>query len=299
MSEASPAPWNAQRVRALALVTLSYVLATAAAWWVLRETHGSHAMVSVLLADVAATLVVFGFSRATGNSSFYDPYWSLAPIAIALYLQLSLYLMQGIAVRKWLALVPILFWGVRLTFNWVRGWPGLAQEDWRYVAMRARFGRAYWPISLLGIHLFPTLCTFAGCLPLFAIMTSTRPVGALDLVGAAVALAGGVIEAIADEQLRDFRLRSERGAICDVGLWRHSRHPNYFGECTFWLGLCLMGLAAEPSQALTSVIGVVVVLALFLGYSIPAAERRAIERRPEFVQHQARVSALVPWPRRG
>ena len=109
----------------------------------------------------------------------------------------------------------------------------------------------------------------------------------------------GVIEAIADEQLRDFRLRSERGAICDVGLWRHSRHPNYFGECTFWLGLCLMGLAAEPSQALTSVIGVVVVLALFLGYSIPAAERRAIERRPEFVQHQARVSALVPWPRRG
>lgn len=286
------------RGRALLLVALAYALATAGAWWALSLTSGASTLVAVLAADVAATLVVFGFSRAFGNSSFYDPYWSIAPAAIALYLHLSANLTEGVAVRKWLALSVVLFWGARLTLNWLRSWPGLSHEDWRYVAMRAQFGRAYWPISLLGIHLFPTACTFAGCLPLFAIMTSARPVGALDLLGAGVALAGGVIEAIADEQLRSFRGRSEGGAVCDVGLWRTSRHPNYFGECTFWLGLWIMGAAAAPSQAWYSSAGVLTIVALFVFYSIPVAERRALQRRPEFAQQIARVSALIPWPRR-
>jgi steroid 5-alpha reductase family enzyme len=125
-------------------------------------------------------------------------------------------------------------------------------------------------------------------------MRSDRPIGLLDLAGVGISLAGAIIEGVADEQLRSHR-HAAKGAICDVGLWRYSRHPNYFGECLFWLGLFVLGLAAEPGDAWYAVSGVVVIVGLFLFYSIPAAERRSLARRAAYGEHQKRVSAFIPW----
>ena len=274
-------------------------MAVAAAWASVRVLPDAPPIMHVAIADVIATVVIFAFSRAFDNSSFYDAYWTIAPMVIAPYLAFGPYATEGISVRKWLALAVVLVWGGRLTWNWVRGWQGLAHEDWRYVHFRPKWGRRYWAGSFLAFHFMPTVCTFLGCLPLFVIMSSPRPLRLLDLAGVGVALGGAIVEAVADAQLRNFRAdcttQGRSGGICEAGLWRYSRHPNYFGECTFWVGLWLLGAAAAPADAVWTSAGAVVIIALFVFGTIPMMERRSIERRPAFADHQRKVSMLVPW----
>ncbi len=288
--------------RALALILLAYAVAIAAAWATVRFAPlDAHPMVRLFAADVAATVVVFGFSRAFDNSSFYDPYWSVAPIVMAAWLPFSG--IEGVVpmgARQGLMLAVTSFWGGRLTYNWLRGWSGLDHEDWRYVDFRKQFPRGYWPFSFAAIHFFPTVCTFAGSLAMWPIATSNAPLGPLDLVGAAIAVGATIIEGLADAQLRAFRAdcaaRGERGAICEVGLWAYSRHPNYFGECSFWVGLWVLGLAANSADAAWTALGPVGMISLFVFGTIPLMEKRSLERRPAFADVQRRISMLVPWP---
>lgn len=292
-----PAP-----ARAHALVALSYAVALGAAWaTVALVPAGWDPIARLALADLAATVAIFAFSRAFDNSSFYDAYWSLAPMAIALHLAVGPGA-TGDAARRVLVVGLVWAWGLRLTWNWIRTWEGLHQEDWRYVHFRRPWGRAYWAGSFGAFHLFPTVMTFLGVLPLFSASTSRAPLGALDLAAAAVTLAAITIEAVSDRHLRVFReaqrARGGEGAICDAGLWRWSRHPNYFGECTFWLGLWIFGVATAPERALWTAAGFVGIVVMFVTGTIPMMERRSLERRPGFAEHQRRVSMLVPWFRR-
>jgi steroid 5-alpha reductase family enzyme len=107
-----------------------------------------------------------------------------------------------------------------------------------------------------------------------------------------------VLETVADLQLRGFAANpANRGKTVDVGLWRWSRHPNYFGEITLWWGLWLFGLAAAPNWWWT-IIGPLGMVALFLWISIPLMERRSLERRGDYAKYQKDVSVLLPWPRK-
>ncbi|MBM4357505.1 MAG: DUF1295 domain-containing protein [Deltaproteobacteria bacterium] len=291
-----PAP-----LRALALVTLAYLVAGALALATVRALPGVAPLLALFAADTVATIVVFAFSRGFDNSSFYDPYWSVAPMVFALWLPLSG--LPGVAplgARHALMALVTCAWGLRLTYNWLRGWEGLSHEDWRYVEFRKQFPRGYWPFSFAAIHFFPTVCTFASSLPMWPTATSTAPLGPLDGLGAAVALGATVIEGVADAQLRAYRKDCEakglRGGICEVGLWSWSRHPNYFGECSFWLGVWLLGLSASPADAWWTAAGPLGIFALFVFGTIPLAEKRSLERRPAFADHQRRVSMLIPWP---
>jgi steroid 5-alpha reductase family enzyme len=291
-----PAP-----ARAIALVTLAYVVALAAAWATIRFAPPMHPLLAVFAADVVATIVVFGFSRAFDNSSFYDPYWSVAPMIMAAWLPFSgLPGVVPFGPRQALVLGVTTFWGGRLTYNWLRGWSGLAHEDWRYVDFRKQFPRGYWPFSFAAIHFFPTVCTFAGSLAMWPAATSTAPLGSIDYAGAAIAILATFIEGTADAQLRAFRAdcaaRGVSGAICEVGLWGWSRHPNYFGECTFWFGLWLLGVGASSGDALWTAVGPVGMVSLFVFGTIPLMEKRSLARRPAFADVQRRISMFVPWP---
>ena len=284
--------------RAFAWIVISYVAALLVAALVLRALPGHAPLVRVAAADAAATCVVFAFSVAFDNSSFYDAYWSVAPIAIAGWLAAEPGAAHANPARRVLVVALVTLWGVRLTWNWARGWAGLRHEDWRYVNLRRTTGRAYWPVSFLGLHFFPTVLVFLGCLPLAAaLVDGDAPLGPLDALAAAVTLGATVLEAAADEQLRAFRSQKAReGDVCDVGLWAWSRHPNYLGEIGIWVGVGLFGLAAgAPSWA---AIGVVAMIALFVGISIPMIEKRSAERRPAWAAYRARTSMLLPWPPR-
>ncbi|KAA8958155.1 MAG: DUF1295 domain-containing protein [Mycobacterium sp.] len=123
-----------------------------------------------LVADLLATVVVFGFSRAYRNSSVYDAYWSVIPPLLTCYW----WARGGLGVeqlRCWLVTVLVVVWSVRLTGNWVYGFAGLHHEDWRYALFRERAGRWEFVVDLVAIHLVPTAQVFLGMLPVYVCMT--------------------------------------------------------------------------------------------------------------------------------
>src|SRR5262245_40422810 len=281
-----------------ALVGLAYAVAGGAALFVGTLLSEEHPILVALLADLAATVAVFAFSVWADNSSLYDPYWSVAPPALAMYWALSPGADHAVRVRRMLVIALVTLWAVRLTWNWARGWGGLGHEDWRYVDLRDQTGPYYWPVSLLGLHGFPTLQVFLGCLPLWpALHTGEHPFGALDVVAAILTTGAIAIEATADAQLHAFRASAPPGSTLTTGLWAWSRHPNYFGEVTFWWGLFAFGLAADPTAWWTGC-GALAITTMFVFVSVPLLDRRMLARRPDYAVRMATVRALVPLPSR-
>jgi len=288
------------KARSLALVTLAYVVALAvAAAWLIWGVHTGRLWLDTLIADVLATVVVFVFSRAFGNSSFYDAYWSVVPPVMLFYW----WSQSGVhQLRCWLISAVVLLWAVRLTANWLYSFPGLHHEDWRYPMFRERAGRWEFIVDLATIHLIPTLIVFAGMLPVYVAVT--RPgadIGWLTVVATVLGLAAVALELAADVQLHRFVGQKAEGReddVMDRGLWSWSRHPNYFGEFSFWVALALFGIAAAPSDAWWLSLGALAMLGMFLGGSIPMMETRSLERRPGYQDVIDRVSRFVPRPPR-
>ncbi len=285
--------------QAFALCILAYALAMGVAFAVGYVLRDRHPILVALAADVAATMVIYSFSRTFRNASFYDAYWSVAPLAIALYWTLGTASEDAITARHIVVLALVFLWGFRLTYNWARQWRGLQHEDWRYADFRKRSKGWFWLVDLFGIELMPTMVVFLGCLSLYpALSTGGDSFGVLDGIAIAITAGAIIIEATADEQLRRFARTMQPGKIMATGLWAYSRHPNYFGEIAFWWGLFVFGLAADSGYWWT-VAGPVVITALFLFVSIPMMEKRNLERRPGYEEHRKRVPVLVPWfPRR-
>jgi steroid 5-alpha reductase family enzyme len=283
--------------RARSLVALAYVVALAVALVVGSRAPVQHPIAVALWADVAATLAVFGFSFASRNSSFYDPYWSVAPLPIALYWAQRPEFAGVNPIRLVVVLALVALWGARLTWNWGRGWRGLAHEDWRYRDLAAKSGRAYWLVSLGGIHLMPTLWVFLGLLPVYVCMAAGRePFGYLDLAAFAVTLGSIWLEARADKELK--RYRDAGPAPQDFlrsGVWSWSRHPNYCGEMGFWWGLWLFALAADPARWWTA-IGPLGITLMFCFVSLPMIETRMRERRPAYAEYAESSSLVLPRP---
>jgi len=280
---------NPDRVVGFSAVAVTYLaagLAGVATWLWLRDAP----IMAVLTADLVATLVVFGASRFTGNSSLYDPYWSVVPPLIALA-----WWGEGVWVRQVLAAIGVFAWGIRLTWNWASGWPGLSHEDWRYVELRGRHPKGYWAVSFFGIHLFPTAQVFLGCLPLYPIFTSTRAVDAVDIVALMVIYGAVLLEGTSDWQLRRFLRREDRKTFCDEGLWAWCRHPNYVGEMGFWWGLFLLGFATDPTWWWSGV-GALAITVMFVFISAPWLDARNLARRPGYAGYMLQTFSLIPWP---
>jgi steroid 5-alpha reductase family enzyme len=290
-----------KKTSALLICLGVYLLALLAATLSGRLLRGGHLLFIAFIADVVATVVVFAFSVVFDNSSIYDPYWSVAPPLIALYWLTAGGLTEKLSLRPLLMLLLILLWAFRLTFNWARRWSGIRHEDWRYIEFRQRYKSLYWPISFFGIHLFPTLIVFLGCLSIYPVMAGTpRSFGLLDVFAAAVTVAAIALETTADRQLHRYKNRvSPRkgspasGQILNEGLWARCRHPNYLGEVTFWWGVYLFGLAASPSHWWL-VAGPLAVTSLFVWVSVPWMDRHLLGRKNGYAEHMARVPALIP-----
>ncbi|MEV6851563.1 DUF1295 domain-containing protein [Actinoplanes sp. NPDC051411] len=278
---------GASRATGFVVVAVTYLVAGGVAWAVAEVLRTHHPLTVTFWADIAATLVVFLASMVAGNSSLYDPYWSVAPPVVVLAWT------SHLGARAAIVDVLVLVWAARLTANWALGWRGLGHEDWRYVRIRGQGRAPWWLVSLTGIQLMPTLVVFAGLLAVWPAFGGGRLNG-IDAVAAVVTVAAIVVEAVADIQLRRFTADpGNRGKVAGRGLWRVSRHPNYLGEITFWWGLWLFGLAAAPSWGWT-VAGPILMVLLFALVSVPMMDRRSLARRPAYAEHMRRVPALLP-----
>ncbi len=284
-----------QKVRAFSLCILAYLLALCAAVAIGHAAGDLHPVLLVLCADIGATLVIYLFSRLFANASFYDPYWSLAPLVIAFYWVIGFPSSGAVTLRQIFVITLVFIWGARLTFNWARQWRGLDHEDWRYRGLREKTGKWFWLVDLTGIELMPTFIVFLGCLALYpALVTGRGPFGLLDIVAVLVTAGAILLETVADEQLKNFnRQKSGTGAIIARGVWQYCRHPNYLGEVLFWWGIYLFALAASPVYWWT-IIGPVMVTALFTFISVPLMDRRNLARRPGYDEVRKRIPALVP-----
>jgi steroid 5-alpha reductase family enzyme len=277
------------------LILLAYVLAAAAAVATGIWLRGQPPIVVVGLADLAATIGVFVLSAFADNSSVCDPYWSVAPVPIALF---WLWQPGGDRFgngRHDLIVGLLCLWAIRLTANWASRWQGLGHEDWRYQEIRGKTRALYWPVSFLGIHLMPTILVFLGCLALWPALTNrSAQLSLLDGIAVLVTLGAILIEATADRQMQRFRrTRTSSGQTMPPGLWLVSRHPNYFGEVSFWWGIFLFGLASGPANWWT-IAGPLAITLLFLGISIPLMERHLKARYPSYADYQRQVSRFFP-----
>lgn len=284
------------KFQSMGLCLMSYVLAYIVAVLTFRQFSDMGPIYGVFLADIAATLVIFFIGLILHNASLYDPYWSVAPLVIGVYWWwLSGYDISEM--RKILLLVVLFYWGIRLTLNWARSWPGFIHEDWRYGMLRDKSNGWYPLVNLSAIHMLPTVLVFLGMIPAYYVLSQSHdPNPILDWIAFAVGMVAVTIEFISDEQLKKFVETNDNPRnILKTGLWKYSRHPNYFGEVLFWLSIFLFAYSASSAYGWT-VVGVVAMFVLFWFGSIPMMDKRMVERRDNYQEHMKKTSGFVPWP---
>ena len=286
-----------KRFWAFVLVTISYILAGGAAFGIGFGLTGlMHPIWITLIADVGATIVIFIFSVIFNNVSFYDPYWSIQPVPIVIYWLFLPEATNANPIRQAIIIGVVSFWAIRLTLNWIRGWKGLKHEDWRYVKYRNEKPKLFWFIAFTGLEMMPTLIVFLGCVALYpGMVLSNSAINAFDIIGLIIAGGAVLIELVADEQMKIFlQMNDNKDDVMSLGVWKYSRHPNYFGEVSFWWGLFFFALGASLSWWWT-VAGPIAMLALFIFISIPLLENKQIAKRPKYKEYKTKVSGFVPW----
>lgn len=240
-----------------------------------------------------AALATWVVSLTRRDVSIVDSLWALM---IALGGWVYALAAPQVGPREAPVLLLVTLWALRLSGhitwrNWGRG------EDRRYRAIRARNQPHFAVKSLYLVFGLQGFLAWVVALPLMAALAGEAPLGPLDAVGAALWLFGIMFEGLADWQLARFKVdpaNSER--VMDRGLWRYSRHPNYFGECCVWWGAWLVAVAAGGAW---SVVSPLLMTALLLKVSgVALLENDIGERRPAYRDYIARTSAFFPWPPR-
>jgi steroid 5-alpha reductase family enzyme len=287
---------NISRTASFLIILAVYAVAFAAGFAVYRIFKNTSPLLSVFLADVTATLIVWAAGVIAGNSSVYDPYWSIAPLGVlALWLDSIGFVIFPSDI---LFIIVILIWSARLTGNWAKRWKGIAHEDWRYAMYKDKSPKLWILTNLLGINLMPTILVFAAMIPVGFGLASGGNITPITGMGAAIAVWGVMLEFFADLQMDAFRKRegSEAGFI-DEGLWAQSRHPNYFGEISFWWGVWIMQMGLAPSVWYTVAAPILITL-LFVFISIPMMEKHILSTRPDYAKYKSEVPMLVFFLRR-
>jgi len=253
----------------------------------------------VMLAAAAAIVVLMAVtwlvSLAWRDASIVDPVWPFGFVVVAWVTRV---VADGNDARQWLIVGLVTVWGLRLSgyLAWrKRGAP----EDHRYQAMRRHWGERFWIISLLTVFTLQGTLMWIVSLPAQLGQVRVEPgLGVLAVLGTAIWLVGFAFESIGDAQLARFKADpGSVGQVMDRGLWRYTRHPNYFGDACVWWGIALV--AAETGLGAIGIVGAVVMTVLLVRVSgVPMLEKSMAKRRPGYPEYVARTSAFIPRPPR-
>lgn len=242
---------------------------------------------NLLIADVLATVVVFIFSVGVNNASVYDPYWSVQPFVIGLFLGIK----HGFNLYSALLFIAVTIWAVRLTFNWTLEFKNLTYQDWRYIHLKNTTGKFYGIINFVGIHLVPTLVVYACTLPLVYAIINKPTLNYFSIIFLVVCVLAVLLQLVADAQMREYR-KTKPTVFIRTGLWKYSRHPNYLGEILMWWGVALATIISMPSMW-QLILGAVLNTLLFIFVSIPLQDSRQA-KKPGFSEYKKQTHALLP-----
>lgn len=196
--------------------------------------------------------------------------------------------------RGILLLAAVLLWALRLGLHLGIRWWGKGEEDYRYAAMRASNPGTFPARSLFTVFWFQGLLIWLLGWPLVDTLFRGGDPGIVGWTGLAVFLAGFSFEAVADAQLARFKADpANRGRVLDSGLWRYSRHPNYFGEALLWWGLGLLAMDAGVWLGLAMSAAVTALVVKISG--VPLLEPHLEAHRPGYAEYARRTPAFIPW----
>lgn len=221
-----------------------------------------------------------------------DVAWGLGFILLA---WISFFLGQVQGFRGLLVVLLVSIWGLRLAWHIHERNKG-RKEDYRYAKWREEWGKWFYLRSYAQVYLLQGVLLF---LIIFPVLLINKSIGAslnyLDFVGLTVWLVGFIFESVGDAQLARFiKDPNNKGKLIKSGLWRYTRHPNYFGEVLLWWGIWIISLSVENS--VIGVIGPLTITFLILKVSgIPMLEKKMAEN-PEFAEYKKRTSMFFPLP---
>ena len=247
-----------------------------------------------LAAIVSLFTILWLASLAVKNASIVDMWWGPGIFLIGLTYFLTT---SGAQFRRGLVLSCVGLWALRLA--WHIGSRNIGHgEDFRYVAWRTQYGPRWWWVSYLRVFVLQSVIAWIVALPLYFAISAAEP-GQLtnwDLVGSALFTAGFWFEAIGDEQLRRFKARPEnQGKVMTTGLWRYTRHPNYFGEAVLGWGLAV--IAAGTPAGYIGIVGAVLINFFLVRVSgVSLLEKALKTTKPGYAEYIATTSSFVPMP---
>lgn len=227
------------------------------------------------------------------DSSIVDPFWGTGfVIANWLYFALT---PDGFPARKWLISILVTIWGLRLSIhllrrNWGKG------EDFRYRKWREENGSRWWWLSFFRVFMLQGVLLWIISAPLLAAQVRPTPdhLTVLDVLGALVWAVGFFFEAMGDAQLTRFRANpANKGKVLDTGVWRYSRHPNYFGDAAQWWGYYLIATAGGGFWTIWS--PVLMTLMLLRVSGVALLEKTLTTTKPGYKEYVDSTSAFVPW----
>jgi steroid 5-alpha reductase family enzyme len=248
----------------------------------------------LLLLGLAAIVILFTIlwviSVLLENSSIVDVAWGPGIFVIGLTYYVT---GDGGSLRAHLTLALLAIWAIRLaTHLFLR--MRLLGEDYRHVSWRDQYEGHWWWVSYFKVFLPQSVIAWIVSLPIYFAIVSLAPrsLTILDYLGVLLFVAGLVFEAVGDEQLRRFRAaRGNKGKVLDTGLWRHTRHPNYFGEALLWWGFGLIGLA---TGGLPGLLGPLVLTYLLLYVSGVRLLESSLIEKAGYAEYAGRTPAFLP-----
>jgi len=246
-----------------------------------------------LLVIVVVMTSVWILSTVIRDASIVDIVWGLGFVLVAWAVRLRV---DGLDARQNLLVLMTTVWGLRLSvyLAWRNHGKG---EDFRYVAMRRHWGPRFPIISLFTVYGLQGLLMFVVSLGVqLGQVPDTPAVGWLAGLGVVVWAVGLFFEVVGDAQLARFKAdETNKGKVMDRGLWRYTRHPNYFGDACVWWGIALV--AAETTLGLWGLLGAVVMTVLLRRVSgVVLLEKSLGKRKPGYAEYVARTSAFLPRP---
>jgi steroid 5-alpha reductase family enzyme len=280
---------NQTKTVSIVIIGIIYLIAILLGYFVfITLNKGLHELWALFLADVVATVVVWGFGLFYKNVSVYDPYWSVAPPVM---FTVWAFYKSTFTLPVVLLLIAVWYWGIRLTGNWAYTFKGLAHEDWRYTRYReTQSPFIFHVINFFGLNMMPTVLVFAAMLPGFGLFESAEAANILTWLGFAICISAATLQLVADTQIHRFR-EAHPGRYCDVGFWKHGRHPNYLGEISMWWGVWTMYASIYGFDWL--IIAPIAMTALFLFISIPMMERRQLQNKPGYAEYRKNTRMLI------
>lgn len=227
------------------------------------------------------------------NVSIVDLFWGFGFVLTNVFYFIST---DGLGLRKVILLILVSIWGLRLTGY--LSWRNLGKgEDYRYKQFRRKYGeKRYWWISFFQTFLLQGILMWLISAPLLGTQYygPGKSLGILDYTGMVLWIIGFIFETFGDYQLARFKADpSNKGKVLSSGLWRYTRHPNYFGDSAVWWGYGLICLAAG---SIWPVLGSLLMTALIIKVSgVALLEKNLVEKRPEYREYIENTSAFFPW----